>query len=143
MKDNMKILVPVDGSPVSCRAAAFAGEIASVTGGTIDLLFVSSMKPDHSAAEQRFIPVEQLVASMQDPKEIFDGAKKNIPAGVPVSAHEKNGIPAAEIVAFAKATGSDLIVIGSKGLNAVEGFLLGSVSQKVVENEDASVLIVK
>ncbi|MFC2768810.1 MAG: universal stress protein [Mitsuokella sp.] len=143
MKDNMKILVPVDGSPVSCRAAEFAGGIASEMNGSIDLFFVTSMKNDHDTVEERFIPVEQIVASMQNPNEIFDKAKKGIPAGIAVTSHEKEGVPAQEIAAYAKEEGMDLIVIGSKGHTAVENFLIGSVSQKVLENEGPSVVIVK
>ena len=143
MKDNRKLLVPVDGSTVSYRAAAWAGELASRTGAAICLLFVSSMKAGQSAEQARFIPVEQLVASMQDPEEIFARARQEIPAGVPVTSCERIGRPAQEIVACGKEEGSDLIIMGSKGRKAVEGFLLGSVSQKVVENGDISVLIVK
>jgi nucleotide-binding universal stress UspA family protein len=38
---------------------------------------------------------------------------------------------------------ADLIVMGAKGLGAVDRFLLGSVSMRVVQHANCSVLIVR
>ena len=143
MKDHMHILVAVDGSETARRAAAFAGEIAASTHSSIELLFVTSFQDGKVTGKERFIPVQVLVSGMQSPDDVFAKARKNIPTDVAVSVHTRTGLPAPHILAFAKERESDLIVVGSKGVSAVEGFLIGSVSQKVLEDAACPVLIVK
>ena len=59
-----------------------------------------------------------------------------------VSAFIKAGPPARTIVAFAREKECDLIVLGSRGLGATEGYLLGSVSHKVTGLADCPVMVV-
>lgn len=40
-------------------------------------------------------------------------------------------------------TGADLVVCGSTGLNAVERFIIGSVSEAIVRNSEVDVLVVR
>jgi nucleotide-binding universal stress UspA family protein len=53
------------------------------------------------------------------------------------------GEAAAEIIQHAKRHDVDLIVAGSRGLGAVKGWLLGSVSRKLVHYASCSVLVVR
>ncbi len=53
------------------------------------------------------------------------------------------GDAAKEIIAYAKDNQVDLIVSGSRGLNPFKGWLLGSVSRKLVHYSGCSVLVVK
>jgi nucleotide-binding universal stress UspA family protein len=53
------------------------------------------------------------------------------------------GDAASEILKFTKENEIDLIVAGSRGLSQIQGWLLGSVSRKIVHYADCSVLIVK
>ena len=54
-----------------------------------------------------------------------------------------SGDPAREIVATAKAGGSDVIVMGSRGLGKVMGLILGSVTKDVVQTAPCSVWVVR
>ena len=56
---------------------------------------------------------------------------------------EGHGDPAEVIVDQAKESGSDLIVIGTRGLNIAERLLLGSVSTKVLHEAPCDVLVVR
>ncbi|NCD24899.1 MAG: universal stress protein [Deltaproteobacteria bacterium] len=56
---------------------------------------------------------------------------------------EESSSPANAIVDYAEKNGVDLIVIGSKGMGAIERFLIGSVSSQVVTHAPCSVLVVK
>lgn len=143
MKDHMNILVPVDGSTTAHRAAAFAGDFAAATKSSVHLLFVTALQDGKPTGQERFIPVERLVSGMQSPDVVFDEAKKDFPKGIPVTTHTRSGLPAPNILDFSKENEIDLIIIGSKGVSAVEGFLIGSVSQKVLEDAACSVIIVK
>lgn len=60
-----------------------------------------------------------------------------------VSSIERRGDAATEILAYTKENSVDLIVAGSRGLSAISGWLLGSVSRKLVHYAECSVLIVK
>ena len=53
------------------------------------------------------------------------------------------GDPATVITETAQETGADLIVMGAKGLAAIDRFLLGSVSTRVVQHADCAVLVVR
>jgi len=53
------------------------------------------------------------------------------------------GDAATEIIEYTKSHDIDLIVAGSRGLSSFRGWLLGSVSRKLVHYSDCSVLIVK
>ncbi len=53
------------------------------------------------------------------------------------------GIPAQEILNYAKAKSIDLIITGTKSKKKLDAFLTGSVSRRVLENTTADVMIVK
>ena len=53
------------------------------------------------------------------------------------------GIPAQEILNYAKAKSIDLIITGTKSKKKLDAFLTGSVSQRVLENTMSDVMIVK
>lgn len=54
----------------------------------------------------------------------------------------KSGQPARVIVSVAQETDAGVIVIGSRGLGDLQGFLLGSVSHKVTSLSEVPVLVV-
>ena len=60
-----------------------------------------------------------------------------------VAAIVREGDPAEQIIATAKAEGADLIVMGGRGVGALEGLLLGSVSNKVCQLAPCACLTVK
>ena len=54
-----------------------------------------------------------------------------------------NGDPATEILSYMKANPTDMLVMGNRGLNAIQELVMGSVSHKVVQHSTVPVLIVK
>jgi nucleotide-binding universal stress UspA family protein len=63
--------------------------------------------------------------------------------GHPLKSVLRRGDAATEILAYASEKKIDLIISGSRGLSEFRGWLLGSVSRKLVHYADCSVLIVK
>jgi nucleotide-binding universal stress UspA family protein len=52
-----------------------------------------------------------------------------------------SGSPAHELTTFAESEGADVVLIGARGLNVLERFLLGSTSEKVLHHAPCSVLV--
>ena len=69
--------------------------------------------------------------------------RKLIKAGFTAEPVYQLGKPAEEIMKVAAKQHADLIVIGAKGLGAIDRFLLGSVSTPVVQHANCSVLVVR
>jgi nucleotide-binding universal stress UspA family protein len=64
-------------------------------------------------------------------------------AGLGIESIMQRGDAATEILDFARRHPVDLIACGSRGLSEVTGWLLGSLSRKLVHYAPCSVLIVK
>lgn len=64
-------------------------------------------------------------------------------AGVESISILEHGDPVEKIIAYAQAHAIHLIVCGSRGLGSLSGWLLGSVSRKLVHYFECSVLVVK
>lgn len=75
---------------------------------------------------------------------VLDEARAEFEAsGLLVRTLMRRGDAATEILSLAREEQIDMIVCGSRGLNPVSGWLLGSVSRKLVHYAPCSVLIVK
>jgi nucleotide-binding universal stress UspA family protein len=93
-----------------------------------------------AAVLETYDPVEERLRSAELLKET---AQKLGEAGIgPIVKKELEvGDPADLILAAAEDRDADLIVMGSRGLNAAKRFLMGSVSSKVVHHARCAVLI--
>ncbi|MCE4627813.1 MAG: universal stress protein [Desulfurococcales archaeon] len=137
------ILVGVDGSEASLRAAERAADLASHHGARIILL---SVVPPPTV----FLG-ELMTPEIIDPKPLVDAAKSALEKlaerlrkekGVEVETHVVIGDPAESIVDIAKDFDVDLIVVGRRGLSGIERLFVGSVTRKVLERTDRDVLVV-
>ena len=142
------ILVPFDGSPNSELAVDKAVEMAALCGGAD--LTVLTVYRHHSMLEASLSMVRpDDPGNMDDAmrthaEEVVGVAKKRAKdAGkTDVRAFVKAGPTSRNIVKFVEDHGIDLIVIGRRGMGSMEGYLLGSVSQKVTYLSPVPVLIV-
>lgn len=121
-----KILVPVDGSVGGCKAVDQAIALAKKCGADLDFVYVAS-------GINKDIPGEI----------VFERIKEKIPADLKVAKHVEGGNVPRAILKTAEACGSDLIIMGSRGLGLFKSALLGSVSQKVVEESPVPVMVIK
>ena len=141
------ILVAVDGSAGSRKALDHASRLQQLTDAELQILTVFR---HHSMLEGSISMVrpeepENLDNVMRNhAKEVAEEAK-SLAAGLgatKVRAFVKAGQPARTIVEFGKEHGAELIVVGSRGLGDLEGFLLGSVSHKVTSLAKCPVMVV-
>jgi nucleotide-binding universal stress UspA family protein len=134
-----RILLAVDGSPGSRRAAEKARDMALAFGAEIlivhvftptEISFMKGDVPDRTAIEAE-VRLAEAVKVVQGAKVMFD-------------TKVAEGNPAEAILDLAEneEVTYDLIVLGAKGSSSVERFFMGSVAQAVVHHSKIPVLVV-
>ena len=146
---SKKILVAIDGSPQSDKAAEEAIRLAAQSGAKLRsqvfaVLVLPSLKPssftDFFPAKP---PTEEPDWQEKRDRLFYVVEKSANDAGVSFESLVIYGDPAEELIHFAREKGCDVIVIGSSGKGMVKRTLLGSVSTKVALQAQCSVYIVR
>jgi nucleotide-binding universal stress UspA family protein len=151
------ILVAVDGSPFSFRAAKLGAKIMhrNVTG-TLTLLYITKTQADLEwfkgpGTSLEKVPADErraLEEAFKKGQDILKEAQVTCQAllkgeAVRLETVVVFGDPAQQIIETAEKKHSEIILMGSRGMGTIKGALLGSVSQKVLNNTKCPVLIVK
>lgn len=146
---SKKILVAIDGSPQSDKAAEEAIRLAAQSGVKLRshvyaVLVLPSLKaPSFTDFFPAKPPTEEPDWEERRDRLFFVVEKAAREAGVSCESLVIYGEPAEELVHFAREKGCDVIVIGSSGKGMVKRTLLGSVSSKVALQASCSVYIVR
>jgi nucleotide-binding universal stress UspA family protein len=130
-----KILLAVDGSEHSERACSIVGDLARTSDATVYVLHVHEagiVAPVETTTEARYI-VDHVLKQLD-----ADGVEAT---GEAVAA--RSGDVAPTIVEAARSLGSDLIVMGTRGMSDFSGLLLGSNAHKVIHHAGCPVLVVR
>ena len=134
-----RIILATDGSDASAKALKFV---------------LTKFQPDRSSGRDERVPIHVNVLHVL-PLVMYPGLKEAgkklleqsvqrlITAGFTAEPLCYLGNPAEEIMKAASREQADLIVMGAKGLGAIARFLLGSVSTRVVQHANGSVLVVR
>jgi nucleotide-binding universal stress UspA family protein len=139
-KQIATILVGVDGSEESDRAASFAARLAIqldaeiVAAHAVGLL---DIWPEHPEAHDKPDPHEHVTTLMEGP---WTDAIRQV--GVSPRIILLNGPPARVLLELADEIDADLIVVGSRGVGQAELFALGDTSAKLAHQSARPVLIV-
>lgn len=133
------IMVAVDGSDNSLRAVSEAAELVKlIDNAKVDVLSVIAIDV---YSDMVYDPIE---AHGEAQRELLEPALKIFrEAGVEPEIVLLHGRPADEIIRCVEEGGADLLVIGSRGLNALQEFAIGSVSHKVIKHAKCPTLVVK
>ncbi len=136
-----KILVAVDGSAPSLHAAKMALELALATGATLTV--ATSVTPVALPGEVPFTVVNDVVkADVARGNQVLVDVLRQL--GEPsVRTMQLEGSPAERIAEVAEAEGFDLVVVGSRGRNAVARLIVGSVADRLVHICKKPVLVVR
>ena len=143
----MRILLAIDGSDASMTAIAAVARLPLPAGSTIELLSVLSTADPSGGAWPSVTLIQppdardRSIAAIRDEldrlAERLSGPDRTIRVMV------VEGRPASEIVVAATGLHADLIVMGARGISAIERLLIGSVSAEVVDHAHCPVLVVR
>ncbi|WP_313342278.1 universal stress protein [Sedimentibacter sp.] len=146
-----KILIPVDGSIASEKAAIKAVEIGKLINAELTFVTVVSLPTEDKYSyfgmnvEHAFITncEEMLKNLIREETKMLDILVRNLDSGDLMT--EKRvvvGKAADEILKIATDEKFDLIVMGRRGLSNVERIFIGSITQKVISQAPCPVMVV-
>ncbi|WP_209124148.1 universal stress protein [Alkalihalobacillus sp. BA299] len=136
-----KILLAYDGSEHSRRAGDNAVHIAKCSSESkLEIVYVV----DANKAKNDILSNWNSLSIEEKRKELLTGiTKKATDEGVEYSIKIMQGEAGPSIIKYANENNFDLVIIGSRGLDGIQEFVLGSVSHKVAKRANCPVLIVK
>ena len=143
----MKMLVCIDGSDQSQKALNKAIEIATGCGvHDVSLLHVDESVRDITYPTGENIQRTESMRAKIHKKQnemMKEAAAKFEEHGIKVEALLKEGHPSQTISKTANEGNFDMVILGSRGLGGLQKVFLGSVSNAVIQETKASVLVVK
>ena len=139
----MKILLPTDGSVYSRSAVDFVVSRTSLLGKNPDIVLLT-VSPKQSAvrrllsgdAEGRYYE-EVARKALAPAKKILDGE------GIRYTERKEVGDPAEVIAQVVEDEAPDLLIMGSRGLSAFAGLILGSVTTGVLARTTTPMLLLR
>ena len=134
------IVAAIDGSEHSRKVTAYAAYLAQHHQAKVYLVYAYPPVPSVLGDEQFYRLAGAEVERGQALLAPYADAMRR--AGIDVETEVLEGPAPRAILAVAEARQADLIVIGSRGLGAIRGLLLGSVSERVVRMASCPVLVV-
>ena len=141
-----KILVPVDGSKTAARGLAEAIKVSRQSGAKLQLLTVVEDFPVYAGAEMGVAIKPMVEALRKDGQRTLDRvAASAARSGVKVDkvlVQNLAGRVADAIVAQAKRSRADLIVMGTHGRRGINRALMGSDAETVLRYSPVPVLVV-
>lgn len=139
-----RILVPVDGSENSMKAVEKALEIGSLKKSRITILTVVNSQRDNPYILEQDYSTDISQQNIDNGKRVLNNALELCEGyNGEVDTLMRNGDIAEVVIDTAEELDIDLIVMGRRGMSISARSLLGSVSNKVLNYANRSVLVVK
>lgn len=148
MVSYKKVLVPYDGSAHAKKAMQQAIDLVEASGGELYIASVCNIVSVMSNFDQVSIAEGCLTTQLSQDLEKqcrtdLSEAEAMVPEGVKYETRFEVGSPGPVLLQLADEIGSDLVVMGSRGLGPLKGIFMGSVSSYMVSRAKCPVLIVK
>ena len=139
-----KILVATDGSEDARKAVEFASDLATKYKATVYLIHVVTPLRSIPEIDGGLLQQWEDLHEKQAQKIIDEAERVVKKRGVEsYQAGIVQGVPAEQIIEFARKNSVDIIVMGSRGVGTLEMLMLGSVFTKVCHLADCSCVTVK
>ena len=134
-----RIVVGVDGSRGASAALRFAVDEAKLRNARLDAVLAWGLLDQPAVPPADFNPtLDETDARAYLERSVLEAVGED--PGVEVSLMAINDLPARTLLDVS--AGSDLLVVGSRGLGGFRGLLLGSVSQQIVHHATCPVVVV-
>lgn len=136
-----RVLIPVDGSDSSKNAAKYAAHLVNTRNPRLYLLYVCEpVTRTIGGAEADLLRQEAHAEAMS----ILEEYRCMLESfGMELELLVRSGRPDYEILNAQEELDCDLIVIGSRGLSALENMLMGSVVTRVLEGATCPVVVTR
>ena len=147
-----RVVLGVDGSAHSRRAAAFLTRLQPPRGGRVTVVRV--VEPVRAPA-MPFVPgaMRAQIAGQADAvnrshvavarRQVEAVAATLARAGWRARGVVRTGLPVAQLLAAVRAERADVLALGARGAGALKHFLLGSVAEAALKHAPVEVLIVR
>lgn len=138
-----KVLLPVDGSESAFQAALYLVEFVQRYGSVE--VHVVNVQPRPVEWQTHGLEKEAINEHLAVDAHLALKPVLHIldESAITYQTHIKLGDPAETTVALAEEMGCDHIVIGTRGLGAITGIVLGSVARKVLHLSKVPVICIK
>ena len=138
-----RILLPLDGSPLSEQALPHAIAIAECFQSELVLLRVSVPLPrSPTTAEAIFLRAEEATAVLV--REYLERVAARVQEhGITVQVITIEGRPHFQILQYAETNQVDMIVMCSRGQSGLSRWMIGSVADRVMRGANVPVLLVR
>ena len=140
------VLLPIDGSECAMRSVALViSKLSHYRSPENTQIHLVNIQPPLPHDVSRFVSHDQIADFHRDESDkAMQEAKKRLDAArLKYTCHAKVGDVAEEITLLAENLGCDQIVMGTHGRGALEDFLMGSITLKVLHLAKIPVLLVK
>ncbi|WP_327341451.1 universal stress protein [Streptomyces europaeiscabiei] len=137
---NRTVTVGLDGSRESRAAAEWAAREARLLGLPLKLVHVWEPVPDPIAQAPLLGAETHQHWTQRIPREAAEGLRLRH-SGLDVTTEQLSGLPS-EVLADA-AKDAELLVLGSRGMSGIGGFMVGSVGLAVVAHAERPVVLVR
>jgi nucleotide-binding universal stress UspA family protein len=134
--EMQRILLAFDGTEPSEKALALAADLAKKYEATLTVVSVVPVHPGRS-------PIDPWDDREVHQQELLKAAKELRELGIEPELVESAGDPAKTIERIAADRNVDAVVIGARGLNALERVLQGSVSEHVATHAPTTVIVAR
>jgi nucleotide-binding universal stress UspA family protein len=138
------VVVGVDGSDQSTRAAAVAASLARNSGATLHIVTVVRPPEGWWGVVGSPPPAEAMSSAMSKAqRSILDATVAGLDLdGVDHESSQEIGDPASELVRYCEAVDAGLLVVGRRGAGMVERLILGSVADRLARDTPCPLVIV-
>ncbi|WP_189189678.1 universal stress protein [Streptomyces albiflavescens] len=132
------VVTGVDGSPQGLAAAHWAAREALRRGASLSIVHAWKWHPRAAP----YVPAGSTARNWAEQR--LDQAANSVRAAHPGLRIVEHLVPDSAVTALLRAAEeADLVVLGSRGLGGVAGFMLGSVSQRVIARSSGPVVLVR
>lgn len=138
------IMLPVDGSKDSGRAASVAFELTEMTKAKLLIVHVINLGVVQQMAKMSDTdPIAVMRRYMENGRALLEKYRSAASElGLNTELIIEQGLPSDKIIQLAKDRHVDVIVIGSRGATG-QGHIVGSTTERVVRSADCAVLVIK